>query len=115
MLDMYTRQCRRASWEGTHSAYFSSSNGVRQGGVVSPVLFTVYMDVLLSQLDNSGVGCYIGHQYFGSVGYAHDLTRLSPSLKGFQKMIDICLEYGNDYGVQYNSKKTMCMLFFRET
>ena len=37
--------------------YFGSRNGVRQGGVASPVLFTIYMDELLMRLQRAGIGC----------------------------------------------------------
>ena len=46
-------------WNGICSAGFGVSNGVRQGGVLSPVLFSLYMDGLLYKLKESGVGCYI--------------------------------------------------------
>ena len=35
-------------------------NGVRQGGVASPVMFCVYIDELLSGLRDKGVGCWLG-------------------------------------------------------
>ena len=38
-------------WNTTFSTKFGVSNGVRQGGVISPILFTVYIDELLSRLD----------------------------------------------------------------
>ena len=43
IIDMYIRQQSRTVWEGQYSNYFSSVNGVRQGGVASPVMFTVHV------------------------------------------------------------------------
>ena len=45
-------------WNATLSPAFSVSNGVRQGGVLSPILFTIYMDDLLLGLKGLGIGCY---------------------------------------------------------
>ena len=42
-----------------------SENGVKQGGIVSPVLFCVNLDELLQRLHESGVGCYIGSVFVG--------------------------------------------------
>ena len=42
------------------SPYFTISNGVRQGGILSPSLFAVYMDDLSSLLNTSRIGCHIG-------------------------------------------------------
>ncbi len=36
------------------------TNGVKQGGVLSPTLFGVYIDGILLQLKKSGIGCHIG-------------------------------------------------------
>ena len=41
------------------SPYFTISNGVRQGGILSPSLFAVYMDDLSSLLNASRIGCHI--------------------------------------------------------
>ena len=44
---------------------FFVSNGVRQGSVLSPVLFAVYLDGLLQKLSKTGVGCYWGTHFVG--------------------------------------------------
>ena len=38
------------NWNDECSSTFSVGNGVKQGGVLSPVLFTVYLDGLIDQL-----------------------------------------------------------------
>ena len=43
-------------WNSSVSDSFHVSNGVRQGGVLSPMLFAVYVDSLLEMLKASGVG-----------------------------------------------------------
>ena len=50
----------------TLSEYFGVTNGVHQGGILSPLLFNVYVDELLNKLQNSGFGCRIGHLYAGA-------------------------------------------------
>ncbi len=56
IIDMYIRQQSRTVWEGQYSHYFSCLNGVRQGGMASPVMFTVYMDELILELKRAGIG-----------------------------------------------------------
>ncbi len=87
IIDMYIRQQSRTLWEGQYSNYFSSENGVRQGGVASPVMFTVYMDELILELKRSGIGYHIDHKYYGSLGYADDFKLLCPNIKSLQKMV----------------------------
>ena len=56
-------------WNGADSQKFSVANGIRQGGVLSPILFTVYIDELLSRLAKSGIGCHWGRHYAGAVQF----------------------------------------------
>ena len=44
LLDMYRRQKVQTSWQGVNSEYFSFSNGIRQGGILSPILYTICAD-----------------------------------------------------------------------
>ena len=97
--------------KGETSHVFQTVNGVRQGGVLSPVLFTLYTDVLLHRLEDSGFGCTVGQEYFGVLCYADDITLLSPTLYGLQNMLAICEQFGNEYNINYNPKKTVCLCF----
>ncbi len=62
LIDMNKRQPSRTMWDNCYGEYFGAENGVRQGGVASPMLFTVYLDELLVRLEKTNVGCYIGHE-----------------------------------------------------
>ena len=74
LLSWYSDQRVTVSWDKTISTDFSISNGVRQGGVLSPILFTVYIDELLQQLKQLGVGCFWKHHFIGAVCYADDIA-----------------------------------------
>ena len=55
------------------SVQYQLQYGVRQGGVLSPVLFAVYVNSLIESLWQSRYGCYIGSLFDGCVMYADDL------------------------------------------
>ena len=71
----------RVSWNGVQSDAFPVSRGVWQGGVISPILFALYIDDLLYELEQSGVGCYLDDLFVGALTYADDLTLLAPTLQ----------------------------------
>ena len=63
------------------SEYFLATNGhgVKQGGVLSPELFCVYVYDLLVRLSKIGVGCFIGRTFVGALPYADDIVLVAPS------------------------------------
>ncbi len=82
-------------------------NGVRQGGVISPILFTVYMDKLISKLKTCAASCWVGHHYYGCLIYADDVKLLSPSITALQKLVDTCSEFGGEYSLTFNEWKSL--------
>ena len=87
LMDSFERQRARVMWNYRVSDYFSICNGVKQGEVISPVMFNLYLDNLLISLKQSGLGCHINGTYMGALGYADDIT--CPSLYGLHYMLDI--------------------------
>ena len=94
--------------------YFTVSNGVRQGGVLSPLLFSVYVDGLFMRLRHSGYGCRIGPHFVGAVGYADDICILSLTPYGLRTMVSICEAYANDYCIEFNGSKCEMLIFSRQ-
>jgi Reverse transcriptase (RNA-dependent DNA polymerase) len=92
------------------STEFRIFSGVRQGGVLSPVLFNFYVDDLIQQLEVSGNRCSVGGNFFGGVMYADDLLLLSASVAGLQAMINICCTYGNQHCVYCSIRTNLYVL-----
>ena len=111
LLNMYTNQKLQVKWNNCISAKFNVTNGVRQGGILSPLFFSVYIDDLLVKLKNNAVGCHIGNHYVGAFGYADDLILLCPSVSGMRKMIRVCEDYANDHSILFNGKKSKYLVF----
>ena len=105
----YANQSMQVRWGNAVSAPLSVSNGVRQGGLLSPALFNLYMNDLSVQLNNCKTGCKIGNTVINHLMYADDLAVLSPSSAGFQQLLDVCTEYGVTFDVKYNAKKSVVL------
>ena len=59
LIYIYEEQKGCVRLAGELSENFTISNGTRQGSVLSPTLFSVYMDGLLKDLRSQGLGCHI--------------------------------------------------------
>ena len=98
-------------WNGRLSRSFMIEKSVRQGGVLSPYFFNVYMDSLGLMLTDLGVGCRIGRRFSNNLWYADDLVLLAPTVVALQKLIDVCHSYASEHNIISNEKKTVCMRF----
>ena len=65
-------------WGNTYFPSFSVSNGVKQGGILSPIIFNVYMDNLSVSLNSSNIGGRIGNIFHNYLCY-DDLCLISLS------------------------------------
>ena len=80
----YAKQTMRVRWGDCISSPFRVSNGVRQGGILSPYLFNVYMDDLSRLLNCCNTGCMSGDTIINHLMYADDLVLISPSATGMK-------------------------------
>ena len=104
----------RVKWDGFLGDWFDVKAGVRQGGILSPDFYSIYVDELISKLQQTGVGCHICNIFAAAIFYADDMCVLSPSLHGLQKLLDTCSLYCAEWDICLNSKKTKNMCFGRK-
>ena len=60
LYNMYTNSDMQVRWKSELSNVFLLMNGVKQGGCLSPMLFTLYLNGLIQKLKHSAIGCHIG-------------------------------------------------------
>ena len=98
-------------WADALSYAFPVSNGVRQGGNLSPLLFNVYLDDLLCSLRSMRIGCHFRNHPVNALAYADDVVLLSPSRAGLEKLVQRCESFALSRDIKFNVKKTVCMIF----
>ena len=59
-------------WRSTLSSKFQVTNGVRQGGVIYPLLFNVYVNELSELLNKSGIGGNMGGTIISSASTSYN-------------------------------------------
>ena len=107
----YSNQDVCVRWHSTISTSFSIGNGTRQGGVLSPFLFTRYIRDMLSAMASSKLGCNVGGLFVNVLAYADDLVLLAPSWRALQSLLDLLLLNIVAINITCNVNKSVCMVF----
>ena len=98
-------------WNNMTGDAFPILCGVRQGGILSPYMFAVYVDDLITQLRQSGHGLHVGQLFIGCALYADDIVLMSASCYGLQKLVDVCQCYGITWDIKFNPLKSQLLTF----
>ena len=72
----YKTQMMKVRWNNYFSDSFLVSNGVRQGGILSLYLFSLYIDDLTFNLNTVKSGCYVGNNCLNHIMFADDICYL---------------------------------------
>ena len=105
----------RVKWEDHYSDWFAVTAGVRQGGVLSPNFYCMYVDDLIDILKSLGIGCYYAGIFAAALFYADDMAILAPSIKALTILLDACSGYCKYWDICLNAKKSRLMYFGKRT
>ena len=93
-------------WGDEMSNGFGTTNGLRQGGIISSYLYNVYINDLSVILNQQKIGCMSGKIMISHLMYADDLILIFTSANGLRRLTNICEEYASAHDIVYNSKKS---------
>ena len=106
VLQMHICQLLTVRWNSAHSKTFSASNGVKQGGILSPIFFSIYTDKMLDALSRCGSGCHIGDVFCGALAYADDIVLLAPGRSSLRCLLDTACECARVLNLKFNGAKS---------
>ena len=96
-------------WGGILSFWRRITAGVRQAGILSRVLFAIYMDTLTQILRSPGLGCKLVDKYCGCLVCADDILLSSQTANAMRVMLEICDEFAIDSDLQLNCSKSVAV------
>ena len=113
LLAMYSNFEMCVSNGDSVSGYFKSNKGVRQGCILSPIIFSLYINKLAEMINENNEGIQLmPHQTIISILlYADDVVLISQSIGGLQKQIRTLERFCDISGMKMNLSKTKVMLF----
>ncbi len=88
------------------SDWFHVSSGVRQGDSLSPVLFASFINDLAKEINDVGVGAYIGGEQISLLMYADDIVLISTNEQGAQAQLDVMTNWCSRWSMKINAKKS---------
>ena len=98
-------------WGDQYSDWFFITAGVRQGGILSPDFYSIYVDCLIQKLKDSKKGCYFRKYFASAFFYADDMVILSPSIHGLAALLKLCEDYCDEWDICLNGKKSKNLYF----
>ena len=113
--DLHVNCNENVRWKGSLSKPYSVSQGVRQGGVLSTILYKKYLDPLLQEMELAGTGTFIGDIYLGIPTCADDVLLLSNEKTQMQAMLRRTYEYSQQNKYTLHPQKSTTSQLCRKT
>lgn len=93
------------------SEWFAVEAGVRQGCILSPILFAIWIDGLARALKRAKVKSVIQDINFNFTFFADDIALLADSREDLQKLLDTAFNYSECWRFKWNCNKSKIMRF----
>jgi hypothetical protein len=108
---MYRKVVRRVLVHGELSDEFEVQAGVPQGAVLSPILYTSYIDGLHTELRQAGVGVWVFGRLVPLLMYADDICILASDAAGLEQALRIIEDYARRWRFTINHGKSNVVVF----
>ena len=110
IINLYWKQQAAVRWDNEISRYVNIKSGVRQGCIISPILFNLYSEFMIAEALEHEDGIKFNGINVTNLRYADDAVLVANSRKKLQKMLDKLNIACKIYGMALNVKKTKVMI-----
>lgn len=111
---LYGQQTATVKVEGCTSEEIAIRRGVRQGCVLSPLLFNLYSATVFNEaLENTRAGIKINGNIIKNIRYADDTVIMASSISELQSLMDLIVKHSEDFGLYMNTSKTKLLVFLK--
>ena len=96
---------------GIDTEWFKVMNGLKQGCMLSPLLFNLFINDLVEAINSLGVGVDIGQEKVSVLLYADDLVLLAETEADLQKLLDTLSNWCTRNHIRVNEDKSNVVHF----
>lgn len=97
--------------EKEHTEEVNILQGVRQGCIISPLLFNLYSEEIFTEtVEQIDRGILLNGERINNIQYADDTVIFADSLQGLQELVTRVNEESNKYGLQMSITQTKFMV-----
>ena len=107
---MYSSVTRSVQLDGQLTDKFSVDLGVPQGAVLSPTLYSLYIDGLHQAMRSRGLGVWVAGQLVPLLLYADDIVLMASSPSQLRTMLHVLSEYAATWRFDINHKKSSVLI-----
>lgn len=111
LINYYSDSMAIVQNDGEYSDIFNTTIGVKQGGPLSPKLFSMYVEDLIKEVETSSEGATLGKIKIDIIMYADDILLISEKKSGLDKLLSITELFGKKWEIKFNPSKTVYMEF----
>lgn len=111
LMHYFRNQYANVVWRGYHHHYRPVEKGVRQGGILSPFLFKLYIDSIITDVSIVEHGCMVGGTRVNVLAYADDIVLTARSVNDLEKLYSKLNSELQCHSLKINQTKTKCMIF----
>ena len=111
LVNYYANSMACVENNGMRSRIFRTTRGVKQGGCLSPFLFAIYFNDMVTEIIELGLGVSFNNLLIDILLYADDILLVSESKTNMLSMLNVMSNFGINNEIKFNPNKTVYTIF----
>ena len=115
LRSLYFNDSVRLNINGVLADPLFSTLGVKQGCSLSPILFAIYIDSLVRELQKGEQGVKLGSEILSAMAFADDILCISTTPEGTNGQLETIARWCSKWGMRISESKTVISSLSEQT